>query len=120
MSHFAQIKNGIVQQVIVAEQDFINMLPDSHNWIQTSYNTRGNVHLLGGTPLRGNFAGVGFQYDTIHDVFYTQQPFLSWTLNTNTWIWEPPTPYPNDGKQYQWNETKQSWVHTNLGQHDGS
>ena len=109
MSHFAQVIDGIVQKVIVAEQDFIDTLFDKENWIQTSYNTYGNTHKLGGTPLRGNFAGVGFTYDHLNDVFYAPQPFPSWTLNKTTWLWESPTAYPNDNKMYVWDEPTLSW-----------
>jgi hypothetical protein len=110
MSHFAQVKNGIVEQVIVAEQDFIDSLPDKDDWIQTSYNTLGNRHLLGGTPLRGNYAFVGGIYDAKNDVFYTPQPFPSWVLNSSTWVWEAPTPMPVDGKVYKWDEESRSWA----------
>jgi hypothetical protein len=110
MSHFAQVIDGIVQQVIVAEQDFIDTLPDKQNWIQTSYNTYGNQHKLGGTPLRANYAHIGGTYDAIHDVFYDPPPFPSWTLNKSTWLWEAPTPMPADGKYYKWIETEKSWV----------
>jgi hypothetical protein len=112
MSHFAKVKNGIVTQVIVAEKEFIDTYvdPDPGEWVQTSYNTLGNKHVLGGTPLRGNYAGIGFIYDKENDVFYTKQPFSSWTLNKNTWLWEPPIPYPEDGNSYDWDETITSWV----------
>lgn len=112
MSHFAKVCDGIVVNVIVAEQDFFNTFVDSSpgEWIQTSYNTYGNQHRLGGTPLRGNFAGIGFTYDSANDVFYAPQPFSSWTLNTTTWLWECSLPYPDDGKVYKWDEPTLSWV----------
>ena len=116
MSHFAQVINGIVQQVIVAEQDFIDTLPDKDSWIQTSYNTRGNVHYDvnglpdDGLPLRGNYAGIGTIYDSINDVFYASQPYPSWVLNNSTWIWEPPIPTINDGKKYIWDEPNKQWI----------
>jgi hypothetical protein len=71
MAHFAKIENGIVTQVIVAEQDVINsgLFGAPHTWIQTSYNTRDGVHILGGTPLRKNFAGIGYYYDSVADEF---------------------------------------------------
>ena len=71
MAHFAKVENGIVTKVIVAEQDYIDNLVDDHpsEWIQTSYNTSGGVHLDGGTPLRKNFASVGFVYDRDRDAF---------------------------------------------------
>jgi len=90
MSHFAQVVNGIVQQVIVAEQDFIDTLPDKQNWIQTSYNTIGGRHTKGGTPLRGNYAGIGYIYDKEQHDFYEPKPKDGATLNTATWLWEIP------------------------------
>jgi hypothetical protein len=110
MSHFAQVKDGIVQQVICAEQDFINTLSDASSWIQTSYNTHGNQHSGNGTPLRGNFAGIGYTYDTTHDVFYTPQPYPSWSLNTTSWLWTAPTPMPSDGNIYKWDEATLAWI----------
>jgi len=122
MSHFAHVQNGIVDQVIVAEQDFINSgaVGPANEWVQTSYNTRGNVHYGqdgqpdGGVALRGNYAGVGYTYDSQNDVFYAPQPFPSWTLNQSTWLWEPPVPYPTDGKFYTWDEATTSWVVFNV------
>ena len=108
MSHYAKIENGIVTQVIVAEADVVAARPGQ--WVQTSYNTRENKHLLGGTPLRGNYAGVGFIYDAESDVFYPPQPFPSWTLDTATWTWTPPTAYPTDDKLYIWDEESLSWI----------
>jgi hypothetical protein len=110
VSNYAKVVDGIVQQVIVAEQDFIDTLPDKQNWIQTSYNTRGGVHTLGGTPLRGNYAGIGYIYDRTNDVFYTVQPYPSWTLNQSTWTWTAPTPMPTDGFIYIWDEITKTWV----------
>ena len=112
MSHYAQIENGIVTQVIVAEQDFIDSgaVGPASEWVQTSYNTRANAHTLGGTPLRGNYAGVGYTYDATNDVFYAPQPYASWTLDQATWTWTPPTPYPEDGKYYTWTESTTSWT----------
>jgi len=112
MAHFAKVNNGIVEQVIVAEPEFFNTFVDSSpgQWIQTSYNTIGNQHTQGGTPLRGNYAGIGYTYDQANDVFYAPKPYPSWTLNQTTWLWEAPTPYPNDNKKYSWNESTTSWV----------
>jgi hypothetical protein len=112
MSHFAKISNGFVQQVIVAEQDFIDTLPDSQDWIQTSFNTFGNKHTLGGTPLRGNYGTTGYVYDAVNDVFYLPQPFKSWTLNQSTWLWEAPVAMPTDDKLYRWDEATTSWKET--------
>ena len=112
MSHFAKVLDGKVIQVIVAEPEFFNSFVDTSpgQWIQTSYNTYGNQHKLGGTPLRGNFAGVGFIYDHQNDVFYAPQPYPSWTLNQTNWLWEAPTPMPQDGKLYGWDEATTSWI----------
>ncbi len=107
MSHFAQVKNGVVTQVIVAEQDFINTLPDSNDWVQTRYNTFGGQHPEG-RPLRKNYAGVGFLYDGVG--FHAPQPFSSWTLNQDTYLWESPVPYPDDGKLYVWDESSVTWT----------
>tara|TARA_R100000353_G_scaffold175660_1_gene146642 strand:- start:49 stop:396 length:348 start_codon:yes stop_codon:yes gene_type:complete len=111
MAHFAKVKDGKVIKVIVAEQEFIDNLVETEpgTWIQTSYNTRGGVHLLGGTPLRKNFAAKDYVYDAKADAFYEPQPYPSWTLNKSTYLWEPPTPHPNDNKRYNWNEDNQSW-----------
>lgn len=112
MGHFAKVVDRKVTQVIVAELEFFNTFVDTSPgaWIQTSYNTQGNKHLLGGVPLRGNYAGIGYTYDATHDVFYEPQPFASWTLNKIVWIWEAPTPMPTDGKAYRWDEATTSWV----------
>jgi hypothetical protein len=60
--------------------------------------------------LRGNYAGIGYTYDKVNDVFYEPQPYLSWSLNHNTWTWQPPVPYPVDGKLYSWDESSLSWI----------
>ena len=113
MSHFAQIdENNIVTQVIVIEQDVVDsgLFGDPASWIQTSYNTSGGVHLLGGTPLRKNYAGIGYTYDNTRDAFIPPKPYSSWVLNEDTCLWEAPTPMPNDGKMYGWDEATTSWV----------
>jgi|TARA_B110000285_G_scaffold4787_1_gene5088 hypothetical protein len=112
MAHYAKVNNGIVETVIVAEAEFFDTFVDSSpgQWIQTSYNTKGGVHLNGGTPLRKNYAGVGCIYDAVRDAFYENQPFASWTLNETTCYWEAPTPYPDDGNEYDWNESTTAWV----------
>jgi len=112
MAHFAKVNNGIVEQVIVAEQEFFNTFVDTSpgQWIQTSYNTYGGVHTKGGTPLRKNYAGIGFTYDSVKDAFIPPKPYESWTLNDTTCLWEAPTPYPTDDKLYKWNEATTSWV----------
>ena len=112
MAHFAKVVDGKVTQVIVAEPEFFNTFVDSSPgaWIQTSYNTIAGKHTQGGTPLRGNYAGIGYTYDQANDVFYASQPFASWTLNNTSWTWEAPVAYPTDGKVYRWDETAKDWV----------
>ena len=118
MSHFAKVLDGKVVQVIVAEKDFFDTFIDTSpgTWIQTSYNTRGGIHYGqdgqpdGGVALRANYAGIGDTYDQTNDVFYASQPYPSWTISAPTWIWQSPTPYPNDGKNYNWNESTLSWI----------
>jgi len=111
MSHFAKVVDGKVTEVIVAEQDFIDNLDG--NWLQTSYNTHGNQHPEG-RPLRGNYAGIGYTYDAINDVFYGPQPYLSWILNNTTWLWEAPVAMPTDGKLYKWDESITNWEEVTL------
>ena len=115
MSHFAKVCDGKVIQVIVAEGEFCDTFVDSSpgTWIQTSYNTYGNQHPED-RPLRGNYAGIGYTYDSTNDVFYAPQPYPSWILNNNTWLWESPVPYPTDGKRYIWDETITNWVEHNV------
>lgn len=135
MGYFAKIQptglatKFLVTEVISADQDFINSgaVGSPANWIQTSYNTYGNVHYApsppaaprtpdGLPPYRANYAGIGFTYDTsytvdgLEGVFYAPQPYPSWILDTSTFLWEAPVPYPNDGKEYYWDEATQSWV----------
>jgi hypothetical protein len=111
MSHFAKVVDGVVTQVIVAEPEFFNTFVDSSpgEWVQTSYNTRGGQHPEG-RPLRKNFAGIGYTYDRSRDAFIPPQPFASWVLNEDTCLWGAPTPYPDDGKAYKWDEATTSWV----------
>lgn len=126
MPYFAKVPTitdgkGIVEEVIRAEQDFIDtgLVGDPFNWIETSYNTRGGVYYIPNTntpdpdqskALRANYAGIGYTYDSINNVFYAPQPYPSWTIGPPTWIWQPPVPYPDDGKIYYWDEATQSWV----------
>ena len=111
MSHYAKVNNGLVEQVIVAEADFFDTFVDSSpgQWIQTSYNTHGNQHPEG-RPLRGNYAGVGYTYDATNDVFYSPQPYPSWTLNETTWTWDAPVACPDDDKIYEWDEDTTNWI----------
>ena len=97
MSHFAKIENGIVTEVIVAEQEYIDTLDGQ--WVQTSYNS----------TIRKNFAGIGFTYDANNDAFVPTKPFESWVLNEK-YQWEAPTPMPQDDKRYSWDEATTSWV----------
>lgn len=112
MSHYAKVNNGIVEQVIVAEAEFFDTFVDSSpgQWIQTSYNTHGGVHSGGGTPLRKNYAGIGYTYDTERDAFYAPKPYASWVLNNDSCIWEAPTAMPDDDNTYRWDEETTAWV----------
>ena len=111
MAHFAKVENGIVTRVIVAEPEFFDTFIDSTagKWIQTSYNTYGGQHPEG-RPLRMNYAGIGFTYDKEMDAFIPPKPYDSWLLNENTCLWESPVPYPEDGKEYEWNEQITGWI----------
>jgi len=118
MAHFAEIdSNNIVTRVLnvsdedaVNGQDFLaNQLGLGGTWIQTSYNTHGGVHTNGGTPLRFNYAGVGYSYDATRDAFIPPKPFESWKLDEATCLWTAPTPMPTDGKLYQWVEADLNW-----------
>ena len=115
MSHFAKVEDGVVAKVRVAEQDFIDT--QDGVWVQTSYNTYGGKHYTpdtgeedSGTPLRKNYAGVGYTYDADKDAFYSPKPYPSWSLNNTTCLWEPPVAYPDDDKRYRWDEDTTSWV----------
>lgn len=117
MSHYAQVINGVVEQVIVCDDAFVQTLPDPENWFQTSYNTRGGIYYIPNTPTpdpdqskayRKNYASVGGGYDGIG--FYDIQPYSSWILNSDTYYWEAPVPYPDVyGMMYVWNESTLSW-----------
>lgn len=98
--------------MIVAEPEFFDTFVDNSpgQWIQTSYNTRGGVHTNGGTPLRKNYAGIGYSYDATLDAFIPPQEYPSWTLNTETCLWEPPVPMPTEGGPYRWDEATTSWI----------
>jgi hypothetical protein len=112
MAHFAKVVDGVVAQVIVAEPEFFDTFVDSSpgEWIQTSYNTHGGEHKLGGTPLRKNYAGIGFTYDRTRDAFIPPKPFASWVLNEDTCLWDAPVAMPTDDKLYQWDEATVNWV----------
>jgi hypothetical protein len=121
MAHYALLdENNIVVEVITGvEEDSLDPdgnVVDWEEWYgnlkgltckRTSYNTNGNQHLLGGTPFRGNYAAIGYTYDPVNDVFFTPKPFDSWTLNTSTWFYDPPTPpvLTEEEKELGWTET---------------
>ena len=131
MAHYAQIdSNNIVTQVIVVADADTADAQGNHmesigiafcqrliggNWKQTSYNTQGGTHTNGGTPFRGNYAGIGYTYDPTNDVFYPSQSYPSWTISAPTWTWTPPVPYPTDvgtkesPKRYNWDEETRTW-----------
>jgi hypothetical protein len=111
MSYFAKIDNELVVEVIRIEQDVLDsgLWGDPAQWVQTSYNTHGGQHPEG-RPMRMNYAGVGYTYDADRDAFIAPQPFASWTLNEDTCLWDAPTPYPDDGKPYTWDEATLAWV----------
>tara|TARA_R100000005_G_C4949199_1_gene170450 strand:- start:119 stop:499 length:381 start_codon:yes stop_codon:yes gene_type:complete len=121
MAHFAKLNSeNIVEQILVVSNevatneqagvDFLNnLLKTNDTWKQTSYNTVGGVHKLGGTPFRKNYAGVGYKYDESRDAFIAPKPYNSWTLNETSCLWEAPTPYPDDGNLYIWDEENLMW-----------
>jgi hypothetical protein len=98
---FAKVKNGIVIEVMVADQEFIDSYVDSTpgNWLETRKDG----------SIRKNYAGIGFSYDSTRDAFIPPQPYPSWTLNEETCLWECPVAYPTDGNMYIWNEETQAW-----------
>ena len=117
MAHWAELdENNIVTRVLVGSNDdpdegyqwLIDNLGGT--WVKTSYNTQGGVHSLGGTPLRKNYAGIGYSYDSTRDAFIPPKPFNSWNLNEDTCLWEAPVAYPTDGKMYRWDEDTTNWV----------
>jgi hypothetical protein len=110
MAHWAKIEDGVVVAVHVVEDDFLAANPDRYTgeWVKTSYNTTGGVHTLGGTPLNKNYAGIGYTFDGIG--FAAPRPFASWTLNSESYLWEAPTSMPEDGNFYIWNEEDLAWV----------
>ena len=122
MAHYTKVLDGIVIKIIAAEPDFFNDFIDDSpgEWIQTSYNTRGGVHYKedGTTPsadqskaLRKNFGSRDMEYDSVADAFHSPKPYPSWTLNSTTFLWEPPVEEPTatDDIEYVWNESNKSW-----------
>lgn len=121
MAHYAFINdNNTVTQVIVG-RDENDLAPGVTSWeqyygarhnmrcLRTSYNTRAGEHVEGGTPFRGNYAGVNYKYDEDLDAFLPPKPYASWTLNETTYSWDAPVEYPTDGGDYVWNENQKAW-----------
>jgi hypothetical protein len=125
MGHYAKVEESLVVNVIVAEEEFINSLPDKDKWVETSYNIYGGVYydneqnkihsdqsLINDSPgrKRKNYAGIGYIYDSQRDAFIPPKPFRSWIFNEITCLWDAPIPYPEDGKNYIWNELYKKWT----------
>jgi hypothetical protein len=108
MAHYAKVEDGVVTQVIVADSKEWCQANLGGTWVQTSYNTHGVNSRDGGTSLHKNYAGIGYTWDG--SGFAAPQPFPSWTKNSDTYLWEAPTPMPTDGKRYSWNEEDLEWV----------
>ena len=108
MSHFAKVENGVVVQVIVAEQDVIDSGIFGHGWVQTSYNTHGGQHPEN-RPLRKNYAGVGYTYDPTFDVFIAPQPYSSWKLDYTNYQWIAPVAMPDEIVGYIW-KWSEKWI----------
>ena len=119
MAHFAKLnENNIVIFVTVGRdeddgKEIELSAKTGEVYKQTSYNTYGGIHMLGGVPFRKNYAGLGYTYDAVRDAFIPPKPYPSWLLNDDTCLWNPPFPYPTDGKSYSWNENLISWVAIN-------
>ncbi len=111
MAHYAKVVNNLVTQVIVAEAEFFETFVDTSpgEWIQTSYNTHGGQH-PNNTPLRKNYAGIGFTYNKELDAFIPPKPYASWVLDEETCLWNAPVAMPTDDKRYGWNEDTLSWI----------
>jgi hypothetical protein len=121
MAHFAKLGKGnkVVRVAVVsndiattekAGEEFLQNIHGSKDvWKQTSYNTVGGEHKLGGTPFRKNYAGVGYRYDQTRDAFIPPKPFNSWILNETTCLWEAPVALPDIENRYNWNEETQQW-----------
>ena len=99
--------NGVEQENIGI--DFLTKLTGWAIWVQTSYNTIGGEHKLGGTPFRKNHAGIGYTYDEDRDAFIPKKPYNSWILNETTCLWEAPVALPDTENRYNWNEINQNW-----------
>ena len=108
MGHYAKVENGVVTQVVLAEGPDWCEQNLGGEWVQTSYNTRGGVHSGGKFPIHKNYAGVGFTFDGVG--FAAPQPYPSWSLDRESYMWEAPTPMPTDGNLYKWDEDSLSWI----------
>lgn len=119
MAHYAFLdQNNIVTEVIVGKDEGDEGIDWEKHYgafrgqpcKRTSYNTQGGIHQGNGIPFRKNYASVGYTYDEARDAFIPPRPYLSWGLNENSCLWEPPIAYPNDGNRYSWDESLQNWV----------
>ena len=116
MAHFAELdENNIVLRVIPGvdypyDGEAIYQRETGRVWKRTSYNTHAGQHVLGGTPFRKNYAGIGYVYDAGRDAFYAPQPYPSWILDEESCVWQPPVPYPMDGQYHVWDETTVTWT----------
>ena len=108
MAHFAEVVDGVVERVIVADSKEWCQVNLGGTWVQTSYNTHGGAHTQGGTPLHKNYAGIGYTFDGTG--FAAPQPYASWTLDEETYLWQAPVAMPDDGNHYTWNEEDLAWV----------
>jgi len=122
MAHFAKLDSNNIVVFVTAGRDEDNGKEDELSLLtgdtykQTSYNTHGGKHLLGGTPFRKNYAGIGYTYDSVRDAFIPPKPFPSWVLNEETCLWDAPVAMPADGKIYNWDEGSITWLEVEIGQ----
>jgi hypothetical protein len=125
MSYYAFVRDGQVVDVIRADQNFVDLITQQEldrnpagtgQWLQTSYNTHAGQHTQGGTPLRKNFAAIGYLYDAVADAFYPPRPYDTWILDPDTYQWSAPVAYPDDGNQYRWDPVTNNWIEWTLGE----
>lgn len=124
MPYYAKIENNTVTEVMsVSEEQFTSykLKAVDEFWVQTNYNTEGGIYYVPNVypripgpdqskALRANYAGIGYIYDAVNDVFYAPQPYPSWSISAPTWLWSAPVPYPTDGGLYYWDEATLSWI----------
>jgi hypothetical protein len=122
MPYYAKVENNIVTEVMSVTQEQPAVYSSTgERWVQTSYNTEGGIYYVPNVyprvpgpdqskALRANYAGIGYTYDPVNDVFYAPQPYASWSISAPTWLWTAPVPYPADGGLYYWDEATLSWV----------